>query len=145
MKLRALLLATALLSVVPYAVAQSVSGSITGSVIDPSGAALPGATITVANQSTGVETPTKSNGAGYFNASNLIAGIYRVDVSAPGFKSISRSDVQVDIGSVVRLDFRLEVGNVQDKITVSGEAPLLQVDKVELGGTVTEKVLLALP
>ncbi len=145
MRLRALLLATALLTVVPHAVAQSVSGSITGSVIDPSGAALPGASIAVVNQSTGVETPTKSNGAGYFNAPNLIAGSYRVEVSAPGFKSISRSDVQVDIGSVIRLDFKLEVGNVQDKITVSGEAPLLQVDKVELGGTVTEKALLSLP
>ncbi len=145
MKHRALLLITVLLCVVPHAIAQSVSGSITGSVIDASGAALPGASISITNVATGVDTPTKSNGAGYFNASNLIAGTYRVEVSATGFKSVSRGEVQVGIGSVVRLDLKLEVGNVQDKITVSGEAPLLQVDKVELGGTVTEHVLVSLP
>jgi hypothetical protein len=132
-------------SLVPCARGQAVSGSITGSVIDPSGAVLPGAAISVVNEATGVEYPTKSNDAGYFNVPNLISGTYKVDVTASGFRPVSRTGIQVDIGSVVRLDFKLEVGNVQERITITGEAPLLETDKVEVGGTLNTKALVSLP
>jgi len=124
---------------------QAVSGSVTGEITDSSGAALRGASIDVVNLATGVHYQTKTNDAGYFNVLNLIAGTYSVDVSAPGFRPVMRSDVQVDIGAVVRLDFRLEVGSVQERINVTGEAPLLETDKVEVGGTVTTKALESLP
>src|SRR5450432_2838908 len=124
---------------------QAVSGSLTGEITDASGAALRGASIEVVGIETGVRYPTKTNEAGYFNVLNLIAGSYRVDVSAPGFRPVTRSGIQVDIGSVVRLDFRLELGNVQERITVTGEASLLETDKVEVGSTVTSKALESLP
>lgn len=124
---------------------QSVSGSVTGEITDSSGAAMRGAVVEVINLATGVHLQTKTNDGGYFTVHNLIAGTYRVDVSAPGFRSVTRSDFQVDIGAVVRLDFKLEVGNVQERITVSGEAPLLETDKVEVGSTVTTKALESLP
>src|ERR1700733_15858268 len=108
---------------------QLVSGSIIGDVTDPSGAAVPGASVQATNTATGVERSGKSNGAGYFAISNLIAGTYSVVVSAPGFKELSRTDVVVDIGAAVRLDSKLEVGNVQQVVSVTGETPQLQTDK----------------
>ncbi len=68
-----------------------------------------------------------------------------MDISATGFKSISQSDVRVDIGAVVRLDTKLTVGNVQEKVTVTGEAPQIQTDKVDVGGTIDERQLESLP
>ena len=133
------------LPVTPPLTGQAVSGSLIGEITDASGAALRGASIDVVSLGTGVHYQTKTNDAGYFNVLNLISGTYRIDVSATGFRAVTRSDIQVDIGSVVRLDFRLELGNVQEKITVTGEVPLLETAKVEVGSTVTTKALESLP
>ena len=124
---------------------QSVSGSITGEIVDSSGAALGVATVDVVNIATGAHHTTKTNDSGYFNVLNLIAGAYRVDVTAAGFRPVAHEGVQVNIGSVLRLDFKLELGNVQEKITVIGESPLLETAKVEVGSTVTTKALNSLP
>lgn len=136
---------TLFLLLVPRVHAQAVSGSIAGSVLDASGAIISGANITVVNTATGVQYPAKTNDSGYFNVPNLISGTYRIDVGASGFRPVSQTGIQVDIGSVIRLDFKLEVGNVQERITITGEAPLLETDKVEVGGTLTSKALISLP
>ena len=123
MKNRVLLLLSMLALIVPFAPSlrgQLVSGSITGDVTDPSGAAVAGAEIQATNNATGVQLSTKSNSSGYFNLSNLIAGTYTVVVSTPGFKELSRADVVVDIGAIVRLDSKLEVGNVQQQVIGHG-------------------------
>jgi len=125
--------------------AQAVSGSITGAVLDASGAAVPNATVTITNQATGVAINTVSNEAGYYNAPNLIAGAYRVDVSASGFRRSEQKDINVNIGAVTRLDVHLEVGNIQDTVTVTGTAPLLRDEKVNLGGTLGTLELHSLP
>jgi hypothetical protein len=148
MKNRVLLLLSVLALIVSFTSSlrgQSVSGSIAGDVTDPSGAAVSGASVKATDTATGVELSAKTNGAGYFNISNLIAGSYTVAVSAPGFKELSRTDVVVDIGAVVRLDTKLEVGNVQQVISVTSEAPQLQTDKVELGITINSTQLVDLP
>ena len=148
MKIRILLLLGALLVTTQFTSllrGQSVSGSITGQVTDPSGAAVPNADIKVANSQTNVELATKSNGSGYFNVANLIAGTYRVDIAATGFKAVSNADVLVDIGAVVRLDTQLHVGSVQEKVSVTGEAAQVQTDKVEVGGTIDSRQLQSLP
>jgi len=148
MKRRALLLLTLLLALfqlTSFLNGQAVSGSLTGVITDSSGAAVRGASVDVVSQDTGVHYQTKTNEAGYFNVLNLIAGTYSLDISASGFRSITRSDVHLDIGSVARLDFRLDVGNVQERVTVTGESPLLETDKVEVGSTVTTKALESLP
>ena len=75
-----------LFSFVVPALPQIVSGSITGSVTDPSGAVVAGASVTAVNTATGVESSTITNPSGYFNIANLIGGNYRVDVAAPGSK-----------------------------------------------------------
>jgi hypothetical protein len=129
----------------PLAQGQLVSGSIIGNVTDPAGAVVPGADVTATNASTGVQLSAKSNNAGYFNISNLIAGTYKVVVSAPGFKELSFDTVVVDIGSNIRLDSKLQVGNVQQQVSVTGEAPQLQTNKVELGITINSTQLVDLP
>ncbi len=148
MKYRAMwLLAVSLilLQLCSSAYGQAVSGSVTGEITDSSGAALAGASVDVVNLATSVHYQTKTNDAGYFNVLNLISGAYRVDVTANGFRPVTRARVQVDIGSVLRLDFKLDIGNVQEKITVTGESPLLETAKVEVGNTVTTKALESLP
>ncbi len=126
---RACMLATIYSCFVASGFAQIVSGSITGSVTDPSGAAVSGASVVVVNMATAVESPATTNASGYFSVANLIAGTYRVDVTAPGFKAVTRPAIPLDIGAVVSLEFQLQVGNVQEKVVVTGEAPLLQTDR----------------
>lgn len=125
--------------------AQAVSGTITGAVLDASGAAVPNAKITVTNVGTGVAVTIASNEAGYYNVPNLIAGNYKVEVSASGFRRFEQDAVNVNIGAATRIDARLEVGNIQDTITVTGTAPLLRDEKVNLGGTITTQELHSLP
>ena len=124
---------------------QSVSGSINGEITDPVGASVSGAQIVATNVRTGVSSSASSNNSGYFSIANLIAGTYNVVISSPGFKELSRAGVNVDIGVVVRLDSRLEVGSVQQKVMVSGDAPQLQTEKVEISLTIGSKQLVDLP
>ena len=148
MKSRVLLLIILSVILAPFSLrlqGQSVSGSINGEISDPSGATVSGAEITALNIQTGVQSSARSNASGYFSIPNLIAGTYNVVVSASGFKELSRSGVQVDIGAVVRLDSKLEVGSVQQRVSVSGNAPQLQTDKVEIGLTIESKQLVDLP
>ncbi len=148
MKIRVLLLLGTLLIAMqftPLLKGQSVSGSITGQVTDPSGAAVPNADVKAVNTDTNVELTTKTNEAGYFDVANLNAGNYRLDIAATGFKAVSNPNIRVDIGAVVRVDTKLTVGNVQEKVTVTGEAPQIQTDKVEVGGTIDTRQLESLP
>ncbi|MGC2402586.1 MAG: TonB-dependent receptor [Acidobacteriaceae bacterium] len=148
MKTRVLSLLIVFSFAVPFAPmlrGQLVSGSITGEVTDPTGAAVVGADIQATNVDTGVQLSAKTNSAGYFDVSNLIAGTYTLTIGAQGFKTLSRVGVVVDIGAVVRLDSKLEVGNVEQKVAVTGETPQLQTDKVELGITINSTQLVDLP
>jgi hypothetical protein len=131
--------------IAPLVQAQSVSGAITGQVTDPGGAAVAGADVRVVNTETGVAVATKTNDAGFFNVTGLNSGTYNVTIAGSGFRSVAQSGVKVDIGSIVRLDTKLQVGAVQEVVTVSAEAAQLQVDKVEVGGTLDERQLVALP
>jgi len=130
---------------IPAARAQVVSGSIEGTVTDASGAAVPNAAVVVTNGATGVEFSTATNGAGHYIAGNLIAGNYGIKITANGFRPISQENVQVDIGAVVRVDLRLEVGNVQEQVNVTAQAPLLQSDSAQTGQTIGTKQLDSLP
>jgi outer membrane receptor protein involved in Fe transport len=94
---------------------------------------------------TGVEFSVTTNAAGYYTISNLIAGQYRVVVTVTGFKTHEQSNVDVRIDSVTRLDLHLEIGNLQESVTVTAAAPQLQTDKVNLGSTLTSSSMQALP
>lgn len=138
-------LAIALLLSASAVWAQATSGSIAGTVLDPNGAVVPGATITAVHTPTGREYPARSSEAGLYSFPNLPAGPYEVTVTQAGFKKLVRAGIEVRIGTRVDLDLNLQVGDVQQQVEVTAEAPLLETSKAERGQNISQEVLYTLP
>ena len=124
---------------------QGVYGAIAGDVTDATKASVVNARVTATNNATGVQTVVSSNEAGYYTVANLIAGTYSLQVQTTGFNTFKQENIVVEIGSTVRLDVTLVVGNVQQQITVNGAPPALQTEKVEVAGTITSVELESIP
>ena len=124
---------------------QAVSGSITGFVTDQSGAIIPHATITVTNTNTGVVTTLSTDAAGLYNATRIPPGTYTVAVEAPGFKRSVQENITVQVDSTVRIDVKLELGEVTQEVTVSGAAPILESQKTDVATTISESQVEAIP
>ena len=105
--------------------AQALYGTITGSVADDSGASVPGATVTVTNQDTGLEVSAVTDDSGAYAIRNLQPGTYTVKASLQGFKEYVQTGVPVNPNDVVRIDARLEVGALTESVTVTTVAALL--------------------
>src|ERR1051326_7336616 len=90
--------------------AQTVTGTILGSVVDPSGGAVPNTEITITNQDTGVGRTARTNAEGLYNVPSLLAGTYMIKAEAQGFSPAQVKDVAVRVGSDTRIDLRLQVG-----------------------------------
>src|SRR5215213_893469 len=123
-------LALALMILIPVwtASAQSDRGSITGTVTDPSGAAVSGVKITATNLETGEVRDTVTNDEGIYNLPELKAGPYKLTVEGQGFKNSTFENIQVAVQVTRRADVTLEVGSVTDVVTVTSEAPVIQVE-----------------
>ena len=122
--------------------AQQLFGSIVGSITDPSGAAVPGATITVTQLETNDSRETKTNEAGGFTLSTIWTGTYRVSVAKEGFKTYTFDTVSV---SVVRVDAGLQVGASSQSIEISAVAAPLQTAKADVHVEFNTKQLVDLP
>jgi hypothetical protein len=134
------------LSFATYAAAQVAgSGSIEGTVVDPSGASIAGATVTAANVATGVQTVRRTTSAGFFAISPLPAGQYRITVSASGFKTLTQESVTVEALATVGLNLKLELGAATQSITVESAPSMLKTDDATLGASMQNKVYDALP
>lgn len=138
-------LAVTLLVGAPLAVAQTTNASIVGIVTDPSGAAVPNATVSVKNTGTGVTRDVTTNDAGAYTVAPLIPGNYEVKVGNPGFKTQVQPNVILQTGAVVKVDFKLEVGAVSESIEVSASAVLLQTQEASVAGVVTTAQLERIP
>ena len=121
------------------------TGSIQGTVTDPSGAVVAGAAVSATNLATGVRTERKTTEAGFFALSLLPAGEYSVTVTATGFQNFTQAKVVVDALAVIGLDFKLQLGASTQSVTVSGEPSMLKTDDVALGGTIQNNVYDSLP
>jgi len=115
------LLALSLLGAVPVA-AQTFRGSINGSIVDPSGAVIPGAKVTATDVATGVVLSTVSSGAGEFSFNDIPLDTYTVKVVAPGFQTLVVNKVQVLAGKIYTLPVRLSVQQQSTIVTVSADA-----------------------
>ena len=115
------------------------TASVTGRVIDASGGVVPGATITVVNQATALETRATCNAEGYYTVSLLPPGGYRLVVDKSGFKPIRERDLQLVVGQVARLDYVLAVGSVNEAIEVNARAILLDSETSSLGAVIGSK------
>src|SRR6266699_5492088 len=104
--------------------AQVLYGSIVGNVVDQNGAVIPGAAVLATNQGTGVAANTTTNGVGEYNFVTLQAGTYTIKVAAAGFKTFERRDLVVEANNIMRTDVKLEVGSMEQSVTVTGEAPV---------------------
>jgi len=113
------------------AAAQAVKGSLVGYIMDQSGLALPGVTVTTTEINTNIAYSAVTNESGNYTFSNLKDGTYRVGAELSGFKRLVRDGVEVPVNSTVRVDLKMEVGAIEESVTVVGESPLLQTDRAD--------------
>ncbi|MPY88698.1 MAG: hypothetical protein GEU99_12320 [Luteitalea sp.] len=127
--LRAVLLSTVLLwGLMGLAVAQATFGTITGRVTDASGAVLPGVTVAVTHDATNLTRTAVTDEQGTYAVTHLNAGVYTVTVELEGFREASYPDVRLDALATVRIDVRLEVGELVETVVVDAAAPVVETD-----------------
>jgi len=127
------------------AVAQESTAELRGRVLDAQGGALPGVTITITNQATGVYRAVLSNGDGTYFATALAPGMYSIAAELTGFKKYMRSDVRLDLGRTTTLDLALEIGGLTESVSVTAETPLVDTTSKQIGGNVTTREVSTLP
>jgi hypothetical protein len=113
--------------------AQEVTGGITGTVTDPSHAAVPGAAVIATDTVRGTVWPTTTNSAGVYNFPRLPAGTYTIKAAAKGFATASKPAFELQMNQVARVDFELQVGVMTQTVEVTGAPPLLQTDTMQRG------------
>jgi hypothetical protein len=125
--------------------AQVLYGSIVGTIQDQSGAVVPKAEVIITNKGTGLTRTTAADDAGRFSLLNVLAGAYDLKVSAPGFRTSTKTDIELSINTVTRADMRLEVGAVSEQVTVAASAAVLQTDKSDVRHEITAAAITQLP
>ncbi len=120
------------------------SAGINGSVLDSSGALIPGANITVTNLETGAKRETASSNSGAYQLPLLQPGSYTVSVRKQGFKQVTR-DVRLELNQIVEIDFNMETGAVSETVEVQGVAPLLEPNTSSVGQVIETKAVSDLP
>ena len=124
--------------------AQLPTGAISGRVLDSSGAAIPGATVTAMNRETGRVQTTQTSSSGYYKIV-LPVGSYDIRVEATSFRPEVRQSLPLEVAQQAVLNFTLSVGSVQETVTVLAEAPLVETTSGSLGGLVNEHRIADLP
>lgn len=134
-----------MLGAVLAAPAQEFRASISGTVLDPTGAPVEGAEIRVTSIERNITTETRSNAAGFYLVQFLLPGRYSLVIEKPGFKKFVRDEIQVSSADRLGLNVQLELGAVAESVTVTGEAPLLQAENATRSATVENRVLENIP
>ena len=125
--------------------AQTATGTILGDVKDSTGGALPGATITAANQANGAARQTVADALGTYRFTALTPGVYTVKVTMPGFKDGTRADVRLPIASQVAVPFALEVGGLTETVSVAATAPLVDTTEQVVKTLIDTRQIESLP
>ncbi len=125
--------------------AQQGTSELRGRVVDAQGAVLPGVTVTVTNQNTGMFRETVSGGDGSFIASGLAPGTYRAAAELQGFKKFDRQDLRLEVGKTTSIDVTMAVGGLEETVNVTAVSPIVDLTSKELGGNITSDTLVKLP
>jgi len=125
--------------------AQTGAASLTGIVTDETGAAVPGATVTATNQATNVEYTSVSNEAGSYTMTSLPVGTYVIKAELSRFKTAASKPIAMEAKQVVRLDFKLELGAVEETVEVKSDTPVMQTETATVGSVISGTTLSALP
>jgi hypothetical protein len=139
----ALVIALAILGIPRAASAQDAT--LSGSVTDVTDAVLPGATVTALHVDTGISVVGVADDSGNYRIPALRVGVYRVTAELSGFATATRENVQLLVGQNIVLNLRLALSTVQETVTVSGQAPLIDTTGSELGGNIDPVQMQALP
>jgi hypothetical protein len=145
MRLIRMLSCVALLLLPSILLAQSYTGTITGTVKDTSGAVIPRATVTITNEQTARQEVTTSDLEGRYTSVPLSPGEYRVEATLPGFRGVVRTGVNVQVNSTLVIDFTLEVGDLTDAVEVRANATSLETTTATVGKLVDNRRILELP
>ncbi len=132
-----------LLAAGPSAAQQMVS--ISGRITDPEGLALPGATVTATEQNTGFSRNVVSVENGAYTMPNLEPGTYTVTVEMPSFSTLKRSDLALSAGTTATLDFKMQLGGLEEAVEVTGQAPLIERTSNQIGGSLSSKEIEEVP
>ena len=108
---------------------QALTGSITGTVLDASEAAIPNAQVTARNVNTGLERKTTSGDMGIYNIPQLPVGEYEIAASAQGFSEVKTGAIRVGVGQAVTADLHMNVGKVAEQVTVSSQAAAIETTR----------------
>jgi hypothetical protein len=125
--------------------AQSPNGTISGLVLDPTGAVIVGAEIVVMNDATGVQFSTKTNRDGIYVAPNLPPGPYRIQVSKIGFKTLIKPDITLNVQDALAINFTLPLGAASETVTVAGGAPLVNTESGSVSTVIDRNFVESLP
>jgi len=128
----------------PHASAQAVYGSIAGTVVDSTGASVPGATVTITSKDRQTADSVVTNPAGFFSKDRLVPGRYEVKAELSGFKSSVVSSVRVSVDTESKVDFTLQVGAMSETVMVEGSS-LLKSDRADVATTFNTEQLTELP
>jgi outer membrane receptor protein involved in Fe transport len=125
--------------------AQSTTGSFQGTITDPSGAALPGATVTIVNPDTNLLRTTVTNTSGNYDAPLLPPGRYNISADLPGFRRLEKTGIILQVNQNARVDFMLELSTVEESVQVTAQAPLVDTNDSSLRQVVDGTQVVALP
>jgi hypothetical protein len=129
----------------PPAKAQNVYGSLVGTVVDHSGAAVAGAGVTLTNLGTSETRTTRTDANGTYQFLTLVPGQYAVAIEQQGFKRFNREPIDIQVQTATRIDASLEIGDVKQTVQVTSETPLLQTETSSLGQTVEGRSVQDMP
>ena len=138
-------LATAILFCLPVP-AQEATGKIVGNVTDQSGAAVPGAKVTVTNIETNISRDATADAVGFYQVLQLPIGHYKVEAASAGFgKTTIEAQTALEINSTLRVDVKLQVGQLTEVVMVESRPSLVETENATVGGTVTGEAIFELP
>ncbi|MGE3491431.1 MAG: carboxypeptidase regulatory-like domain-containing protein [Vicinamibacterales bacterium] len=145
MKSRTLSWVLTMLMAATVASAQQGTSELRGRVVDDQGGVLPGVTVTLTNQATGMFRETVSGADGSFIASGLVPGTYRATAELQGFKKFDRQDLRLEVGKTTSIDVTMSVGGLEETVNVTAVSPIVDLTSKELGGNITSDTLVKLP
>ncbi len=125
--------------------AQQVFGSIVGTVTDPSGSAVANAKVTVTDVAKGTSSQVTTNDSGQYTRGQLIPDPYTVTIEAPGFTKVVSNEIRVSVDQAAQFNATLQVGNVEQQVEVTAQAPLLQTTRADVAQTFTAQQISQLP
>jgi Carboxypeptidase regulatory-like domain/TonB-dependent Receptor Plug Domain len=139
------LLALVLFLVSPPLFAQQGTAQIAGKVSDEQGAFLPGVSVVVTNEETGVFREVTTSSEGTYVVAQIVPGTYKVSAKLTGFRTMDRSGLILQVGTTLTINLALPVGGIEESVTVTGQSPLVDTTSARVGGNVGTAELSELP